>query len=249
MKRLEIFLYFACNIILVLLGLILTLTQMEAIGESLVASGIAGIIMYWAIYVQRKRTAEEETLLETLRRFGIIDILGRRLTKEEADKIGDTAKKRQDIMGFSLATFYDDMQHGRIQELLERKRIRMRILVVHPESPYCEQRDYEEALPPGTTKNEIIKVTKFILALKNPNVEIRWYKSIPTTSMLVIDDDEMVVGPYLTGWKHRNTYSIRLKSGKLFDYYRTHFEKIWSDPKLSCKPDLSIYGGETYEKG
>ena len=124
----------------------------------------------------------------------------------------------------------------------------MRILVVHPESPYCEQRDYEESLVPGTTKNEIIRITKFILSLKDSNVEIRWYKSLPTTSMLVIDDEEMVVGPYIAGWKHRNTYCIRLKRGKLFDYYRTHFEKVWNDPKLSCEPDPCVYGGENYEE-
>ena len=87
------------------------------------------------------------------------------------------------------------MQHGRIEEIL--KKAKMRILVAHPESPDCEEKDYEENLPPGTTKHEIIRVTTFILSLKNPNVEIHWYKSIPTTSMLVIDDEEMAVGPYL----------------------------------------------------
>ena len=72
MKHLETLLYFACNIILVLLGLILTFIQMEAIGGSLVASGIAGIIMYWAIYIHRRITTEEKILLEKLKQFGII---------------------------------------------------------------------------------------------------------------------------------------------------------------------------------
>lgn len=246
MKHLETLLYFACNIILVLLGLILIFTQMEAIGGSLVAGGIAGIVMHWALYIHRRITTEEEILLEKLRDFGIMDIIPRRLTKEEADAIGDKAKKRQDIQGFTCASLYDDMQYGRLQEIL--KKAKMRILVAHPESPYCKERDSEESLVPGTSKSEIIRVTSFILALKNPNVEIRWYKSIPTTSMLVIDEDDMVIGPYIVGLKHRNTYSIRLKPGKMFGYYRTHFEKVWTDPKLSCEPDLSVYGGENYEK-
>ncbi len=237
MSRVKHFLYFACNIILILLGIILIFMKVEAIGGSLVAGGIAGLVMYWAIYVQKKITTAEEKILEKIRRFGIVDILARRLVKDELDSLFPyRAKKTWDVLGFSLATFYGDVKDGIIQNAA--KKVKIRVLVVHPERPYCTQRDYEESLLVKTTKNEVLRVTKFIEGLHNPKIDIRWYKSIPTTSITMIDDEKMVAGPYMVGLEHRNTYSIRIKGGVLFEYYRNHFNKIWNDPKLSCKPQI-----------
>ena len=237
MSKVKVFLYFACNIILILLGIILNFMKVEAVGGSLVAGGIAGLVMYWAIHVQKKITTEEEKILEKIRHFGIVDILPRRLRKDELDSLFPfRAKKTWDILGFSLATFYGDVKNGVLQNAA--KKVKIRVLVVHPESPYCAQRDYEESLLVGSAKAEVIRLTKFIEGLHNPNIEIKWYKSIPTTSITMIDDKEMVAGPYMVGWEHRNTYSIRIKKGVLFEYYRNHFNKIWNDPKLSCKPQI-----------
>lgn len=239
MHRLESLLYFASNTIVILAGLILILTVSEAIGGSLAAAGIVGMVMYWAIYIQRKKTSEEERLLQQIRRFGIVDLLARRLTKQEADELfGNRARKSMDVLGFSLVSFYGDVKDSHLVKVAQKAKIRL--LTVHPESPYCAQRDYEESLLPGTTKNEVLKLTRYVKELNNTNIEIRWYKSIPSTSIEIVDDEEMAVGPYLVGWEHRNTYSLRIKQGVLFDYYRTHFHKIWTDPNLSCVPDFSI---------
>jgi len=209
--------------------------KVETVGGSLVAGGIAGVVMYWAIHVQKKMTIDEEKILEKIRRFGIADILPRRLRKDELDSLFPyRAKKTWDVLGFSLATFYGDVKDGVLQNAA--KKVKIRVLVVHPESPYCAQRDYEESLLAGTTKNEVMRVTKFIEGLHNPNIDIKWYESIPTTSITMIDGEEMVAGPYMVGWEHRNTYSIKIKRGMLFEYYRNHFNKIWNDPKLSCEP-------------
>lgn len=241
MKNLEILLYFAFSMILILGGLVLIFTKIEAIGSSLVAGGIAGIVMYWVTYIQRRKTTEEEKLLEKIKSFGIVDILPRRLTKTEADALfGNRAKKSLDVLGFSLKTFYEDVKDGQLQKVAK-KNVKIRLLTVHPENTYCAQRDYEESSLLGTTKNEVIKLTRFVEGLNNPNIEIKWYKSIPTTSFEMIDNEFMVVGPYLVGWQHRNTYSISIRKGALFDYYRIHFNKIWNDPKLSYKPDLTRF--------
>ena len=239
--RESVLLYFACTIILILLGLTITLGGVGDIGNSLVAAGISGIVMYWVTYIQKRRSVEDEQLLKKFKDFGIVDIYPRRLVKRELDALfPKRAKKHWDALGFSLAMFYGDMQDGTLEKVA--KKVKVRLLVVHPESPYCKQRDYEEDFLEGTTKNEVIRLTKFIRNLNNPNIEIRWYKSIPTTSITMIDDKETVVGPYLVGWEHRNTYSTRLKKGVLFDYYRDHFNKIWNDPKLSCEPEYDRFG-------
>ena len=244
MAKIENLLYFSCTIILILLGIILVFVEAEAtvaIGSSLVAAGIAGIIMYWASYIQGRKSIEEEQLLKKLKDFGIVDIFPRRLPKRELDSLfPHRVKDHWGILGFSLNVFYGDVQDGTLTNIP--KKVKVQILVIHPESPYCKQRDYEEDLVEGCTRKEVIKLTKFIKDLNNPNIEIRWYKSIPTTSITMVDDEEMVAGPYMVGLQHRNTYSIRIKKGLLFDYYRDHFNKIWNDPKLSCKPEYDRLG-------
>lgn len=58
MAKIENLLYFACTITLILLGLILIFVKVEAIGSSLVAGGTAGIVMYWASYIQKRKSVE-----------------------------------------------------------------------------------------------------------------------------------------------------------------------------------------------
>lgn len=238
MARTEKYLYFACNIIIILVGTVLILIGDKSIGGSLIAAGIAGYIMFWVTDIQRRRTQIEINLLDKVDRYGIVDILPRRLIKDEADKIfPESAKKTWDVLGFSLWSFYMDVKDGVLQKAI--KDVRLRMLVVHPESPFCEERDYEESLPIGTSKSQIIQLTKFIVELNNPNATIRWYKSIPTTSLEIIDNEKMAAGPYLVGLRHRNTYTIMIRQGIMFEYYRTHFETLWNDNHLSCEPDIA----------
>jgi len=89
-KHLEIFLYFLTNAVLIMLGIILIqLNIWEAIGGSLAAAGIAGIVMYWALYVNKARSEKDVKRLEIINRFGILEILPRRLVKEEGDALGN----------------------------------------------------------------------------------------------------------------------------------------------------------------
>ncbi len=239
LRYLEIILYFSGNIILILLGILLLYIINLTVGEGLIASGLVGIIMFWTINLQSRRTEKEKEILKKVKKFGIRDILSRRLTKAEADEIfPKRAKKKWDVLGLSLKSFYTDVKDGILQDAI--KRVKLRVLVIHPESLLCEMSDKHPLRLPGTTKNEIKQITKFILNLKDPNAQIRWYKCAPTTSLEIIDDEELVAGPYLEGIEHRNTYSIRLREGLLFDLYITHFNKIWNDPELSCEPDINV---------
>lgn len=236
MRRLESYLYFACNTILILIGCVLILFGNQLISGSLIAAGIVGYVMFWVTDIQRRRTEDEMRILDQIDKFGIIDILPRRLTKDEADKLfPESAKSTWDVLGFSLWSFYMDVKDGVLQKAIQR--VRLRLLVVHPESPLCTQRDYEESLPIGTTKSQILQLTKFILALNSTHANIRWYKSIPTTSLEIVDNETMAAGPYLIGLRHRNTYTIRIRPGVMFDYYKIHFETLWNDSALSCAPD------------
>lgn len=237
---LEIVLYFFANCLLISIGVILIQFKVEGIGSSLVAGGIAGIATYWAIYVHRARSDRDEHLLECVKSLGIVEILSRRLVKEEGDALGNKARSAMDIMGFGLKTFYEDVRDGQLVKVASQAMVR--ILVVDPNSPHCDQGDYEEAKTPGSTREEVIRITQFIRQLAHPNVKLRWYSAIPGTHLLRADN-EVLVGPYLVELAHRNTYSIRLGPGILFDYYQRHFETIWEDPRLSREPDWALLAG------
>jgi hypothetical protein len=142
-----------------------------------------------------------------------------------------------DVLGFGLKSFYEDTRGGQLVKVASRAAVR--ILVVHPNNRHCIQGDYEEGKKSGSTREEVIAITRFIHQLNHPNVKLRWYSAIPSIHLLRADN-EMLVGPYLVDLVHRNTYCLRLGSGQLFDYYLQHFESIWTNPILSCEPDFSL---------
>ena len=113
-KHLEIFLYFLANSLIIAIGVVLIQLHFEAIGGSLVAGGIVGIIMYWAIYVHKARSEKEEALLEQIERLSISEILPRRLVKDEGDAMGNKARRAMDIMGIGLKSFYEDTRDDQL---------------------------------------------------------------------------------------------------------------------------------------
>lgn len=233
MKQTEKIAYFFCNTTIILLGVLLIIFDTESVGGSLVAGGLSGMILYWAIYIGNKRKADEEVLLTNIEKLGIKNVLSRRLVKEEGDKLGNNAKHSMDVLGFGLSSFYEDVKDGQLLKVAEKAKIR--ILVVHPKAFYCKQLDYEEGKIEGTTQFEVALISDFVDKLNNPNIKLKWYKALPSFHMLRVDH-EALVGPYLVGLVHRNTYTIFLQNGVLLNYYKQHFNKIWNDPNLSYEP-------------
>lgn len=228
-----ILIYFLVNTIIIATGLIFYLTCFETIGGSLIAAGISGYIIYWAIFVNKKKTRSEVEILNKLREFGILNLHDRRLLYSEYEKACKNTKEHFDILGFGLRTFIEDNKEKLIPWS---KTFKIRILVLNPNNPNCKQRDYEEDDPEGKLKDDILYITKIVLDLKNPRVKIKWYNAIPVTNILRMDEI-MWVGPYFIKERSRNAYVITLnKSGFLFNKYLSHFEKIWHNPKLSCEP-------------
>lgn len=228
-----ILIYFLVNTVLITTGLVFYFVNIESIGSSLIAAGISGYIIYWAIFVNEKKTKSEIEILNTLREFGILNFYDRRLLYSEYGRACKKTKENLDILGFGLHTFIEDNKEKLNSWSI---RFKIRILVLNPKNANCNQRDYEEDDPEGKLKNDIFYITKIILDLNNPRVKIKWYSAIPITNMLRMDEI-MWVGPYFIKERSRNAYVITLsKNGFLFDKYLSHFEKIWDDPKLSYEP-------------
>ncbi len=234
MRWIEYFLYFASNTILILLGSVLLLLKVSAIGGSLAAAGLVGVIMFWAVYINRKKTQEEERVLESLGKFGIVDVLPRRMTKREGHEFSGSARNGVDILGFGLGRFREDVSDGHLEKIS--KKVKIRILAVNPKGACCDERDYEENRKVGSIKEDVIELTKFVKGLNNKNIMLRWYRAIPSTHILRADN-EMLVGAYIIGVPSRETYTLKLRSGLLFDCYAEHFDRIWNDPNLSSEPE------------
>ncbi len=233
MTKRDVVLYFSLNTIVLLSGALLWLAGNRSVAGSLIAAGIVGYVIFWATYINLKRSAGDATLLAKMRQCGVSDINDRRLLYSEYAAARENTREHLDIMGFGLRNFMEDnAKHlGAWSRLFE-----MRILVVNPDSPYCSERDYEEGDPDGKIRADVLYATQVVRELNNPRVQLRWYEALPITNILRMDN-LMWVGPYFIGERSRNAYALTLeRGGALFKQYLSHFEGIWSDPKLSCEP-------------
>lgn len=235
-------LYISANVILVLVGIVLHFLNFASIGDNIFASGLVGLFLYWALDVTRKYESEEEQLLKDANDQGLVRIYDRRLIVDRYAEVRIKASGNFDMIGFGLRTFIEDNQYN-LDEWANRFRIR--ILVVHPNSDYCVQRDHEENDPPGKIRGDVIYITRIIQGLNNPKIKIRWYKAIPTMNLFRMGDT-MFIGPYFTDTRSRNSITLELRAGgKLYDRYVENFSRIWNDPTLSCEPniaELSVVG-------
>ncbi len=234
MSKIPRLLYISANVILVLTGIVLHLLNNASIGDNIFASGIVGLVLYWALDVTRQYEAEQEQLLRDANDQGVVRIYDRRIIVERYAEVRMKATGAFDIMGFGLRTFIEDNQYD-LEEWA--KKLVIRILVIHPNTEYCDQRDLEENYPPGKIRQDVYFVTRLIQGLKNPRIQIRWYKAIPTANIFRMGDT-MFIGPYFIDTRSRNSMTIELRAGgKLFDRYLEHFNRIWSDPALSFEPN------------
>lgn len=245
MKKKDVIIYFLLQALLISFGTILMVWQireqgeaiidLRSVGGSIIATGAVGCIMFWAAYINTNKSLQHQKILGKIEDYGVQNLFNKRILLEEYTAQRKKTKKNYDIMGFGLRTFIED----NISYLTEwSKEFPIRILLIHPNHPMCDQRDYEENDKIGKIREDVYFSTKKILGLNSDRVQVHWYTAIPVTNILRMDDI-MWVGPYFMKKRSRNAYVLELKKGgKLFEQYLEHFETIWDDPKLSCAPKL-----------
>jgi hypothetical protein len=207
------------------------------VGSSLIAAGVTGWVIYVYILVSERRVA----ILETVSEFGLVDIFEARavLIKRQYDDRLSKAHVQIDIMGFGLKALREDYAD---QFQAWGARANVRILLIDPSSPnplcsYAQQRDVEEADPPGTIKKDVDQFIEKMrtLRIKSPGhkFEVRLYKCLPSVNIFRIDD-ELFWGPYLIHQQSRKTPTLLVRrGGLLYDQFLEHFERIWNDNTLS----------------
>jgi len=241
--------YLFCYTILIIIGILILLlidprTNLIAVGIgcSLLAAGIAGLLAFAFVFLSSKISDQ----IEKFRTFGLIDVFNLRSSgiRDEYDKRLTTVKREINIMGFGLRTLRQDYVDNFNQWKL---RAHVRILILDPEFPknsdsYASQRDIEENNNIGRIKEDVNEFLSKTRNLWDERFQIRLYRCLPSINMFRVDD-EIFWGPYLMKEQSRNTPTFIVgRGGILFQRFMEHFERIWSDEKLSIS-------AEKYSKG
>lgn len=232
-------LYFVLHIAILVLGIVLAVlgnTLVQAIGASLAAAGVTGMVVY--VYVARVERAERA--LEILNEFGFRQIFEARSVriKDEYDSRCAKMKRNLDVMGFGLSSFLQDHR-----EDLEnwKGRVNVRILVIDPEYPvpeysYADQRDLEEHTDKGRIRQDVENLRNELRPLVGEaggkSFQVKLYRALPSINIFRVDN-ELLWGPYFMNQTSRNTPTFLVGPGFLFDEIMKHFEAIWDDPARS----------------
>lgn len=218
---------FGLIVAVILLGGIVLITTGSAIpmaiGTSLVASGIVGLLEI----VHRFLISEENQLLRAAERAGLSGIYARR-DLDRYHELMPQASTIVDICGYSLRAFFDSFRDVLLEKAKRNQSFRARLLVVDPSIHVSEDRERVEGLTPGTFKTSTANLIEAFSSVFN--VEIRLLPT-PLTTMVFRIDGTMFVGPQLMSVSSKATPTFELNSGKnssLFTAYEREFDELWN---------------------
>jgi hypothetical protein len=232
-------LYWALHVIVFMIGVALMKSDSQklvSVGESLIAAGIAGFVIFWYVL----ETERVSSLLEALHDFGLRKIFASRgvSIRPEYDAAFAKVSDSMDVLGFGLRSLIEDYE-GSFESWAARAKIR--VLIIDPEFPssrssLAEQRDREENNQKGDIGRDVrefIRRTAGLIAKGDGRFQVRLYKCLPSGNIFRIDDT-LFWGPYLIGSQSRNmpTFVVK-KGGVLYDVFATQFEAIWSRDEFS----------------
>jgi hypothetical protein len=131
----------------------------------------------------------------------------------------------------------ESLNHDRTSiEIAAKRGKRVRILLCHRDTPFMP--DIETVVVSTNTKSRIQSSVDMMHQTRNTlgindiqNLEIKWHKQIPTTSLVIADESMQIEPyPYKTPKDKRKTFRINRKGQmELFDVYHKAFENLWND--------------------
>ncbi|MEV7046153.1 hypothetical protein [Amycolatopsis sp. NPDC051061] len=249
-KRVRTVVYLSLHAVLVLVGALISATSGPigvAIGTSVIATGISGMIVFgWIMFSE-----EDAERRKAIDEFGFVTAFPHRSIqiKQEYETRIARAEHQIDIMGFGLNALREDFSE-KFQEWANRAEVR--VLLVDPHSPHPEHsftslRDREERNNARKTDDEIrrfIEETRHLWSDPSIRFYLRLATTLPSVNMFRIDD-ESFWGPYLimsgkSGRASRNLPTMIVKRpGYMYERLADHFEEIWSNDDLSSSPERS----------
>ena len=190
-------LYVACHFVVLLIGFIMIQQNPAslwfAVGSSLIAGGIAGLVIFVYVLMAEQVSAK----LDILNEFGFTAAFDARSVRIRQDYVQrlEKAKEQIDIIGFGLSSFREDF----LDEFSKwKQRANVRILLLDPEFPsvelsYANQRDTEENNSLGKITSEVKKFVEEVENLISEDGDrvfaIRLYRCLPTLNIFRIDNE------------------------------------------------------------
>jgi hypothetical protein len=206
----------------------------EGIGGGLIATGIAGEVLF--LYVRASDSLR--TRIELFTNAGLLRIFPHRSVRmqEEYDYRLKRAKEI-DILGFGQSSFRQDYSPQFKQFSVQAT---VRVLLIDPDFPTPDNslaaiRDLEEGNSGGQICSDVasfIENVAKIPGLNHSRFKIRRFRTIPSVSLFRIDE-VIFWGPYLIGEPSRNTPTLLIQHGFLYDKLKAHFDRVWSSNQLS----------------
>jgi len=232
-------LYWALHVVMFVIGVALVKSDSQllvSVGESLIAGGIAGFVIFWYVL----ETERVGSLLEALQDFGLQKIHATRGVpiRQEYDAAIAKASDSMDILGFGLRSLLEDYESSFGSWAA---RAKIRVLLLDPEFPsarssLAEQRDREENNQKGDIGRDVrefVRRTSPLVSRGDGRFQVRLYRCLPSVNIFRIDG-VLFWGPYLVGSQSRNMPTLVVKKGgALFTVFEGQFEAIWSSNEFS----------------
>jgi len=198
-----------------------------AIGTSLIASSIIyslDILKQYGILTVGKKDTNKN-----ISNTGIVNIYNKR-SLDKYDILMENVNKKIDILGDSLRRFLETSKKFIDQYEKNKIKIKIRIILIDPDSAYSKEREKIEKDEEGTYKNSIKKLYDSLSS--HSCVEIRKI-STQLSTMVYRIDDIMFIGPYLyqTSSTVTITYEVEKHGWVVFKLYEDEFDKMWNNAK------------------
>lgn len=200
---------------------------------SILASSIVAIFTTVLIYQQ------DEKDKEVVNKWGMTNIYETRSKmNEDCDVDLKKAREHIDYIGFGFRS----LREGKSKELREKalNGVKIRFLVMNPDSPYLKERDIAEETTVGETRNSILKLEDWVketnnsIKTKTP-IELKFYNALPLDYYNRIDN-VVYMGPYWYGRVSQRTVSYKFTGDSLgYKLYADYFEELWNNDKLTMR--------------
>jgi hypothetical protein len=235
--------YVLVNLAIAALGLALFMAGQnvaffEAIGSSIAAAGLTGLLLTTYVEVQDRRDRRAQAVAEQAARLGLQEFYERRPNMALDDPPFRDAREIDilEISGRTISDHHDKCDAWR----LCCPRAKIRVILLHPLFPtasdsFASQRDSEERRPIGEILHEVKRFVdlygekqQWKNGTRTCSYELRLCKTMPTIAYMRADRSAYVA-PYLTGLTGPVVPHIKIGEGIMLQALEENFERLWED--------------------
>ncbi|EZH77033.1 hypothetical protein AU05_01105 [Ectopseudomonas composti] len=190
-----------------------------SIGTSLIAGGVISLATLWIEQIRNGEEIRMKDLIQT----GLVAAYRRRNLTEEYDALVKDAKVI-DVTGYTLKSFSEQNEEVLRERARKRKPIRVRVLLVDPDSEASRIMEAAENQSAGQYAGSRDALLKALGDIKG--VEVRLSKR-HLSMMIYRIDNTLFTGPYPASAKSANAFTLRIGQGWLFQKQMDDFDALW----------------------